>query len=61
MRLGEIRRATEVMHEAKALAERLKDDRRRARACIFAPTPRYFLGEMDVGRAACNQALDIAR
>ena len=45
--LGEVRRALERLREAETLAERLNDDRRRARICAFMTTAHSLLGELD--------------
>ena len=50
----------EHLREAEALAERLKDDRRRGRVCAFMTTVHSTLGELDEALATGTRALEIA-
>ena len=45
--LGEVRQMLEHLREAEALAERLKDDRRRGQVCAFMTTVLSTLDELD--------------
>ena len=59
--LGEVRRALERLREAEILAERLNDDRRRARICAFLTTAHSLLSELDEALESGTRALAIAR
>jgi len=59
--LGEVRQMLEHLREAEALAERLKDDRRRGRVCGFMTTVLSTLNELDEARLTGTRALEIAR
>ena len=59
--LGEVRRGLERLREAETLAEKIGDDRRRARACAFRTNMHALLGELDEARASGTRALAIAR
>jgi DNA-binding SARP family transcriptional activator len=58
--LGEIRRVLENLGEAEALAERLNDDRRRARVCAFMSVAHSVLAQLDEAVAAGTRAREIA-
>jgi len=58
--LGEVRRELERMREAETLAERLNDDRRRARVCAFVTNVHNDLGELDEALVTGTRALEIA-
>ena len=59
--LGEVRQMLEHLREAEALAERLKDDRRRGRVCGFMTTVLSTLDELDEAVVTGTRALEIAR
>ena len=61
IQLGGVRRALERLQEAKILAERLNDDRRRCRVFSFTTIVHALFGELDEALAAGTQALEIAR
>jgi class 3 adenylate cyclase/tetratricopeptide (TPR) repeat protein len=58
--LNEVRRMLERLREAEALAERLSDDRRRAKVCAFMMNAQMFLGELDEAHLTGTCALEIA-
>ena len=58
--LGEGRQMLEHLREAEALAERLKDDRRRGRVCAFMTTVQSSLDELDEALVTGTRALEIA-
>jgi transcriptional regulator with AAA-type ATPase domain/tetratricopeptide (TPR) repeat protein len=58
---GEIRQALEHLHDAERLAERLNDDHRRGRVCVFMTNAHSVIGELDEGLASGTRALEIAR
>jgi class 3 adenylate cyclase/tetratricopeptide (TPR) repeat protein len=58
--LGEVRRMLEYLREAEALAERLKDDRRRGRACGIMTTVLSTLDELDEALVTGTRAVEIA-
>ena len=57
---GEVRRGLERLREAEALAERLNDDRRRGRVCVFLTNIHSLLGELDEALVTGTRALEIA-
>ena len=59
--LGEVRQMLEHLREAEALAERLKDDRRRGQVCAFMTTVLSTLDELDEALVTGTRALEIAR
>jgi class 3 adenylate cyclase/tetratricopeptide (TPR) repeat protein len=59
--VGEVRDMLEQLREAEALAERLKDDRRRGQVCAFMATVLTTLGDHDEALVAGNRALEIAQ
>jgi tetratricopeptide (TPR) repeat protein len=59
--LGEGRQMLDQLHEAEALAERLKDDRRRGQVCGFMTTVQATLNELDEALLTGARALDIAQ
>jgi predicted ATPase len=59
--LGEGRQMLDRLHEAEALAERLKDDRRRGQVCGFMTTVQATLNELDEALLTGARALDIAQ
>ena len=59
--LGEGRQMLEHLREAEALAERLKDDRRRGQVCAFMTTVLSTLNELDEALATGTRALEIAQ
>jgi class 3 adenylate cyclase/tetratricopeptide (TPR) repeat protein len=59
--LGEPRRVLERLREAEIVAERLNDDRRRARVCALMTPVHAHLGELDEALASGTRALEIAR
>ena len=61
VQLGEIRRSLERLREAETLAERLNDDHRRGRVCVFVSNVHSMLGELDEGFVTGNRALEISR
>ena len=61
IQLGEVRRALERLQEAKTLAERLDDDRRRCRVFSFTTIVHALFGEMDEALQAGTRAREIAR
>ena len=60
VQLGEARRRLEHAREAEILAERLNDDRRRARAHLALCNAHALLGEPDEALAAGTRALEMA-
>lgn len=61
IQLGEVRRGLERLQEAKILAERLADDRRRCRVLSFMTIVHALFGELDEALAAGTRALEIAQ
>jgi class 3 adenylate cyclase/tetratricopeptide (TPR) repeat protein len=59
--LGEVRQMLEHLREAEALAERLKDDRRRGQVCGFMTTVLSTLNELDEALLTSTRALEIAQ
>jgi class 3 adenylate cyclase/tetratricopeptide (TPR) repeat protein len=59
--LGEVRKMLEYLREAEALSERLKDDRRRGRACGIMTTVLSTLDELDEALVTGTRAVEIAR
>ena len=59
--LGEGRQMLEHLREAEALAERLKDDRRRGQVCAFMTTVLSTLDELDEALVTGTRALEIAQ
>ena len=59
--LGEVRQMLEHLREAEALAERLKDDRRRGRVCGFMTTVLSTLDELDEALVTGTRAVEIAQ
>jgi class 3 adenylate cyclase/tetratricopeptide (TPR) repeat protein len=59
--LGEVRQMLEHLREAEALAERLKDDRRRCQVCSFMTTVLSTLDELDEALVTGIRAVEIAR
>ena len=59
--VGEVRRTLELLREAEVFAERLKDDRRRARVCALVTNVHSQLGELDEAVVTGTRALEIAR
>src|SRR5437899_1979835 len=59
--LGEVRRALERLREAETLAEKLNDERRRARICAFMTTAHSLLGELDEALESGTRGRAIAR
>ena len=59
--LGEVRQMLEHLREAEALAERLKDDRRRGLVCSFMTTVLSTLDELDEALMTGTRAVEIAR
>jgi class 3 adenylate cyclase/tetratricopeptide (TPR) repeat protein len=60
VRLGDVRRRLEHMHEAEILAERLNDDRRRGRVYVSLSNAHALLGELDEALVTGTRALEIA-
>ena len=58
--VGEVRDMLEQLHEAKALAERMKDDHRRGQVFAFMTTVLTTLGEVDEALVTGSRALEIA-
>jgi class 3 adenylate cyclase/tetratricopeptide (TPR) repeat protein len=58
--LGEGRQMREYLREAEALAERLRDNRRRGLVCAFNTTLQASLDELDEALASGSRALEIA-
>jgi class 3 adenylate cyclase/tetratricopeptide (TPR) repeat protein len=58
--LGEGRHMLDHLREAEAIAERLKDDRRRGRVCAFMTTVQSTLDELDEAFETGKRALEIA-
>jgi len=58
--LGEGRMMLAQLGEAEALAERLKDDRRRGQVCAFMTTVQSSLNELDDALVTGGRALEIA-
>ncbi|WP_296348492.1 BTAD domain-containing putative transcriptional regulator [Reyranella sp.] len=61
IQLGEVRRALERLQEAKTLAERLNDERRRCRAFSFMTIVHALFGELDKALLTGTRALEIAQ
>jgi tetratricopeptide (TPR) repeat protein len=61
VQLAEPRRSLEHLREAEALAQRMKDDRRRGQVCAFMTNSHSLLGELDEAIASGTRALAIAR
>jgi class 3 adenylate cyclase/tetratricopeptide (TPR) repeat protein len=59
--LGEVRPMLDRLREAEALAERLKDDRRRGRVCGFMTTVLSTLNELDEALLTGTRALEIGQ
>jgi class 3 adenylate cyclase/tetratricopeptide (TPR) repeat protein len=59
--LGEVRRMLKHLREAEAIAERMKDDRRRGRACGIMTTVLSTLDELDEALATGTRAVQIAQ
>jgi class 3 adenylate cyclase/tetratricopeptide (TPR) repeat protein len=59
--VGEVRDMLEQLREAEALADRLKDDRRRGQVSAFMATVLTTLGDLDEALVAGGRALEIAR
>jgi tetratricopeptide (TPR) repeat protein len=57
---GEVREMLENLREAEALAERLKDDRRRGRVCAIMTTVLSTLNDLDEALATGTRAVEIA-
>ena len=60
IQLGEYRLSLERLREAEALAERLRDDRRRGQVYAFILTSLSLIGELDEALASGARALAIA-
>ena len=60
LQLGEVRPALTCLREAEALADKLKDDLRRGRACAHRTTVHSLLGELDEAIHTGRRALEIA-
>jgi class 3 adenylate cyclase len=58
--VGEVRDMLEQLHEAEALADRLKDDRRRGQVFAFMTTVLTTLGDVDEALVTGSRALEIA-
>jgi tetratricopeptide (TPR) repeat protein len=58
--VGEVRDMLEQLREAEALAERLKDDRRRGQVFAFMTTVLTTLGDLDEALVTGSRALEIA-
>jgi tetratricopeptide (TPR) repeat protein len=58
--IGEVRRTLELLREAEVFADRLGDDRRRARVCALVTNVHSQLAELDEAVATGTRALDIA-
>jgi tetratricopeptide (TPR) repeat protein len=58
--VGEVRDMLEQLREAEALAERLRDDRRRGQVCAFMATVLTTLGDHDEALVIGSRALEIA-
>jgi transcriptional regulator with AAA-type ATPase domain/tetratricopeptide (TPR) repeat protein len=58
--LGELPLIPACLREAEALAERLNDDSRRGRVCVFMTNIHSQLGELDEALASGSRALEIA-
>ena len=59
--LGEVRQMLEHLRQAEALAERLKDDRRRGRVCAIMTTVLSTLDELDEALVTGTRAVEIAQ
>ena len=59
--LGEVRRMVDHLREAEAVAERLKDDRRRGRVCAIMTTVLSTLDELDEALATGTRAVEISQ
>jgi class 3 adenylate cyclase/tetratricopeptide (TPR) repeat protein len=59
-RLVEVRRGLQHVREAEAVAERLNDDRRRARVCATLIHLHWTLGELDEALGTGSRALEFA-
>jgi len=60
VQLGEIQQTLERLREAKALAERLNDDRRRGQVCAFMANIHFLLNELDEALPYGVSGLEIA-
>jgi tetratricopeptide (TPR) repeat protein len=60
VQMGEVRRGSDRLREAEALAERLDDDRRRGLVNAFATNIQSLLGNLDEAIATGSRALRIA-
>jgi tetratricopeptide (TPR) repeat protein len=58
--LGEVRKMLEYLREAETIAERLKDDHRRGRACAIMTTVLSTLDELDEALVTGTRAVEIA-
>jgi class 3 adenylate cyclase/tetratricopeptide (TPR) repeat protein len=59
--LGEVRQMLDHLREAGAVAERLKDDRRRGRVCAIMTTVLSTLDELDEALATGTRAVEISQ
>jgi class 3 adenylate cyclase/tetratricopeptide (TPR) repeat protein len=59
--LGEVREMLDHLREAEAVAERLKDDRRRGRVCAIMTTVLSTLDELDEALATGTRAAEISQ
>jgi class 3 adenylate cyclase/tetratricopeptide (TPR) repeat protein len=59
--LGEVRHMLDRLRDAEALAERLKDDRRRGRVCAIMTTVLSTLDELDEALVTGTRAVEIAQ
>jgi class 3 adenylate cyclase/tetratricopeptide (TPR) repeat protein len=59
--LGEVRQMLDHLREAEAVAERLKDDRRRGRVCAIMTTVLSTLDELDEALATGTRAVEISQ
>jgi tetratricopeptide (TPR) repeat protein len=59
--LGESRQMLELLREAEAISERLKDDLRRGRVCAFMTTVLSTFDELDEAVVTGTRALEIAQ
>jgi tetratricopeptide (TPR) repeat protein len=58
--LGEVRQMLDHLRQAEALAERLRDDRRRGRVCAIMTTVLSTLDELDEALSTGTRAVEIA-
>jgi DNA-binding SARP family transcriptional activator len=58
--LGEFKEMMTVLRDAEAVAERMRDDHRRGRACAFLTNAHFRLGELDEALLRGARALEIA-